>query len=193
VIEYKVKLNYGAHRHHPNTNVLPRSLPVTTTYTPIRSTLLATTFAVMSDDEEADVLRAKNTVRTAYDNLQALKKSRGSTIPSSLSKAGVALDQLSRNLDLLTASSEALSIFRGYVLRGTSVSSGTSLSDAIVDDMQAIATYFRFMKPISPSEMLGNLNEQQCRDIEDMVDRYERIVHSVLSQHNMCVWDRSAP
>jgi hypothetical protein len=147
----------------------------------------------MSDDEEADVLRAKNTVRTAYDNLQALKKSRGSTIPSSLSKAGVALDQLSRNLDLLTASSEALSIFRGYVLRGTSVSSGTSLSDAIVDDMQAIATYFRFMKPISPSEMLGNLNEQQCRDIEDMVDRYERIVHSVLSQHNMCVWDRSAP
>jgi hypothetical protein len=140
----------------------------------------------MSNCEGEDVVRAMRAVRSAYDDLQALRESRHSKISTSLSNAGRALDKLSCNLNLLTAT-EALSTFRGFTLKEASNSIEISLSDALVRDMNAIATHFRFMKPMDSTETPGDLNEQECRNIEDLVVRYDITVFSVLTQHNACV------
>jgi hypothetical protein len=142
----------------------------------------------MAEHEEEDVARAIRAVRAAYDDLQALRSSRHSKIPTSLSNASRALDKLCCNLNLLTAT-EALSIYRAFTLKEANCSVETSLSDALVRDMEAIATHFRFMKPVDSTEALSDLNEQECRNIEDLVVRYDTTVFSVLTQHNACVYD----
>jgi hypothetical protein len=86
-------------------------------------------------------------------------------------------------------SAEALAIFCAFSLKETSTSSGTVLSDALVHDMGTMARHFRLMTPASPLEMMGDLDEGECRDIAGMVDRYDRIVFSVLVRHSVCVQD----
>jgi hypothetical protein len=141
----------------------------------------------MFDHEEQDVARAVRAVRAAYDALQALRQRRPSKIPSSLSNASAALNRVVGDLELLTNSAEALSIFRIYIVKKASNSVGTSLSDAIVDDMEATATYFRTMTPAGPSKIPGGLDKQKCRNIKEMVDQYETIVSMVLGKHKECV------
>jgi hypothetical protein len=97
----------------------------------------------MYNHEEEDVGRALRAVRAAYDNLQALRASRHSEIPSSLSNADTTLDKLCGKLNILTDSSEALSIFGAYTLKEANSSVEISLSDAIVSDMEAMAIYFK--------------------------------------------------
>jgi hypothetical protein len=140
----------------------------------------------MSHHEEEDVARAMKAVRAAYNDLQALRASHSSKIPTSLSNAGRALDKLSCNLNLLTAS-EALSIFRGFTLKEANDFVEITLSDALVRDMEAIATHFRFMKPFGSADTPGDLSEQLCRNIEDLVVRYDITVFSVLTRHNAYV------
>jgi hypothetical protein len=151
-----------------------------------RATPLAT-HAVVSVHEEQDVARAARAVRAAYDTLQALRASRHLKIPSSLSNASVALNRVYGDLELLTDSAEALSIFRVYIVKEAHNSVGTSLSGAIVNDMEATATYFRTMTPVGPSRILGGLDKQRCRNIKEMVDQYETIVSMVLGKHKECV------
>jgi hypothetical protein len=146
----------------------------------------------MSDHEEEDVARAIRAVRAAYDDLPTLRASRHSKIPLSLSDADKALDKLCAKLNVLTDSPEALSIFREYTLKETSHSVQTSLSDAIVHDMEAVATYFRSMKLESPAETPGDLDEQKFRNIKEMVDQYKAIVSKMLRKHKMCVQDESS-
>jgi hypothetical protein len=137
-------------------------------------------------------------VRKAYDDLQALLTSHGLTIPLPLHVAasddlvplvvaGTALDKLSCNLNLVAGSAEALAMFRSFSLKETSISPETSLSDALLHDMEAIARHFRLMTPTSPVKTSGDLDERECRDIAGMVDRYDRTVFSVLVQRTMCV------
>jgi hypothetical protein len=142
----------------------------------------------MSDHGEEDVARAMRAVQTAYDDFQALRASRPSKTPTSLSNAGRALDKLRCNLNLLNTT-EALSIFRGFTLKEANNSVEIPLSDALVHDMEAIASHFRFMNPVDSAETPGDLNEQECRNIEDLVIRYDITVFSVLTQHNACVRD----
>jgi hypothetical protein len=141
------------------------------------------THAVTSDHEEEDVATAVRAVRATYDALQALRESRPSKIPSSLSNASAALNRMFGDLELLTDSAEALSIFRVYIVKETNSSVGTSLSNAIVDDMKATATYFRTMTPVGPSKIPGGLDKQKCRNIKEMVNQYETIVSMVLGKH----------
>jgi hypothetical protein len=141
----------------------------------------------MSYHEEDDVARAMRAVRAAYDDLQAFRASRHSNIPSSLSNASAALNRISCNLELLTDSAEALSIFRVYIVKEAHNSVGTSLSDAIIHDMEETATYFRTMTPVGPSKILGGLDKQKCWNIKMMVVQYEMIVSMVLSKHKECV------
>jgi hypothetical protein len=141
----------------------------------------------MSNHEEEDITRAKKAVRAAYDDLQELRASRDSKIPLSLSNASAALDKLSCNLDLLTYP-EALTIFRAFTLKSPNGSIETALSDALERDMEAVATHFKFMKPMGPTETPDDLNEQECRNIEDLVVRYDIIVFSVLTRHNAYVY-----
>jgi hypothetical protein len=141
----------------------------------------------MSYQEEDDVARAVRAVRAAYDTLQALRASRHLKIPSTLSNASVALSRVCGDLELLTDSAEALSIFRVYIVKKVNNSVGTSLSDAIIHDMKATATYFRTMTPVGPSKAPGGLDKQRCRNIKMMVDQYETIVSMVLGKHKECV------
>jgi hypothetical protein len=141
----------------------------------------------MSNHEEEDVTRAKKAVRAAYNDLQELRASRDSKIPPSLSNASAALDKLSCNLNLLT-SPEALTIFRAFTLKEPNGSIETTLSDVIERDMKAVATHFRFMKPVGSTVTPDDLNEQECHNIEDLVVRYDIIVFSVLTRHNAYVY-----
>jgi hypothetical protein len=147
--------------------------------------------AVMSDHEEEDVARATRAVRAAYDALQALRASRHLKIPSSLYNAGAALNRILYNLEVLTESTEALSIFRAYTVKEASNSVGASLSDAIVHDMGETETCFEAMKPVGPSRITDDLDKQKCRNIKEMVDQYETIISMVLSKHKECVSNES--
>jgi hypothetical protein len=148
--------------------------------------------AVTSEHEEEDVARAIRAVRTAYDSLQALRTSGHSNIPSSLFNLDKTLDKLCGKLYVLADSTEALSIFRAYTLKGASNSVETSLSDAIVHDMEATATYFRAMRPVGLTGTPGDWDEQKCQNIKAIIERYLPIVSTVLSKHQECVQDKSA-
>jgi hypothetical protein len=143
--------------------------------------------------KEEDVKRAVRAVQTAYDDLRALRASRHSKIPSSLSNAGRALGKLGDKLTMLTVSPEALSnqVFYQYAFSQMGSSAQFSLVDAIVHDMKVTATYFRTMNSVEPAGILGDLDEQECHNIEDIVVRYKNIVSSVMSQHQECVRDES--
>jgi hypothetical protein len=101
--------------------------------------------------------------------------------------ASNALDKLSSDLSLLASSEKALAVFCAFSVKLTSNSAGILLSDALVHDMEAIATHLRSMMPSVSTGTPGELKEQECQDIADMVDRYDRTVYSVLTRHNMCV------
>jgi hypothetical protein len=94
------------------------------------------------------------------------------------------LDKLCAELNVIADSTEALSIVHGCALRQESDSAETRLSDAIVHDMEATAICFRTMKYI---EMPAALGERECQKIQEMVDRYETIVSTILNKHKECV------
>jgi hypothetical protein len=140
----------------------------------------------MSYYEEDSVARVMRAVRTACEDLQALRASCHSNIPSSLSDAEKAMDKLCSKLSVLNDSPEALSVFREYTVEEASNSVKTSLSGAIVHDMEAMATYFKAMKPVG---LTNDLDEQKCRSIKSIVDRYKTIISTVLSKNKECVQD----
>jgi hypothetical protein len=141
----------------------------------------------MSYHEEDSVALAMRAVRTACEDLQALRASHHSNIPSSLSDAEKALDKLCSKLSVLNDSPEALSVFREYTVKVANSSVETSLSDAIVHDMEAMATYFRAMKPVG---LTNDLDKQKCRSTKAIVDRYKTIVSTVLRKYKECVQDK---
>jgi hypothetical protein len=143
----------------------------------------------MHHHEEGDVAKATRAVRTACDGLQAFRASRRLQIPSSLPDIIIALDQLCAKLNVLTDSTEALSIFRACTLREESDSAETPLSDAIIHDMEAAARYFKAMTPEGPAELPVTLSEHECQKVKEMVHRYESIVSTMLSKHKECVQD----
>jgi hypothetical protein len=145
----------------------------------------------MHHHEEENIAKATRAVRTACDGLQAFRASRHLQIPSSLPDIVIALDQLCARLSVLTDSTEALSIFRAYTLREESGSAETSLSDAIIHDMEAAATCFKAMTPEGPTELPVTLSEQECQKVKEMVHRYESNVSTMLSKHKECVQDES--
>jgi hypothetical protein len=140
----------------------------------------------MSDSVEDDVGRALNAVRTTNNHLKELRSSRHSAIPSSLVKADAALDKLCRDLNLLTESPEALSVFQRSTLIEASTSTTTSFSQALIDDMGVIATRFASMRSLDSDEIL-DLNDQAYENIAELADHYDETIFSVLTEHNMCV------
>jgi hypothetical protein len=141
----------------------------------------------MPETEKAEVIRAIKAVQSAYDDLQALRTSRHALVPLSLLVASTALDKLSRNLDLLASSAEALAVFNVFSVAEPGVSIRTSLSNALVHDMETIAKHLRSMIPQDPAGTPDDLDDQKCRDVADMVDRYDRTIFSVLTRYNVCV------
>jgi hypothetical protein len=76
---------------------------------------------------------------------------------------------------------------RAFHTFSVTMPAGISLSDALVLDMDAIAERLRFMTPPDSEVIAGDLSDQECQDIAQMVDCYDRSVSSVLIQHNVCV------
>jgi hypothetical protein len=140
----------------------------------------------MSDSVEDDVGRAMNAVRTAHDHLKELRSSRHAAIPSSLFRADAALDKLCCNLNLLTGSPKALSVFQESTLRESSTSTTTSLCQALIDDMGVIGTHLASRRSLH-SEKVLDMNDQECNNIAELADRYDRAIFSVLTEHNVCV------
>jgi 3-phosphoglycerate kinase len=138
----------------------------------------------MSQDHlETTMERARLAVGAAHDEFQTLyAAAHQNSIPSSLVAAGADLDQLSINLALLVSNANAF-IIGGPVaqLFQTSISSGVTLSRAIVHDMSAIAKQLRSMRSSGSSE--SPMDPHHCQDIGEMVKRYDRIVSSVLHHH----------
>jgi hypothetical protein len=145
----------------------------------------------MHHHEEKDVAKTTRAVRTACDDIQAFRASRHMQVPSSLPDIIIALDQLCAKLNVLTDSTEALSIFHTCTLREEGDSAETLLSDVIIHDMEAAATYFRTMMPEGPTELPATLSEQECQKVEEMIHRYDSIVSTMLSKHKECVQDES--
>jgi hypothetical protein len=145
----------------------------------------------IADHEEEDIAKAMRAVRTACDGLQSFRAIHHLQIPSSLPDIVIALDQLCAKLNVLTDSTEALSIFRACTFRVESDSVETPLSDAIIHDMEAVARYFRTMTPEDTAELPATLSEQECQKVKEMVHRYGSIVSTMLSKHKECVQDES--
>jgi hypothetical protein len=146
----------------------------------------------MAHHEGADIAKATRAVRTTRDGLQSFRAICHLQIPSSLPDILTALDQLCVKLSVLTDSTEALSNFHACTLREESDSVETPLSDAIIHNMEAVATYFRTTTPEGAAKLPATLSEQECQKVKEMVHRYESIVSTMMSKHKECVQEESA-
>jgi hypothetical protein len=124
-------------------------------------------------------------VQATYDALRSLRTSR--SIPRTLLTAESTLDKILNNLSSLATSSEALASSRAFDALSVTMPVGISLSDALILDMEATAGRLRFMTSPDSSIIVGDLDDQESRNIAEMVECYDRSVSSVLVQHNVCV------
>jgi hypothetical protein len=149
-------------------------------------------YVVMSDIVKDDVTKATEAVRRTYNELLTLQTNRRSAIPLPLLLAGAALERLSCDLNLLAGSPDALTHFCAITLRASNVTTNTWLSDALVQDIEAIARHFRCMTPMDGAEIITTFNKSECQNIAEMVDRYDRAIFSALIQRDECVHDKSS-
>jgi hypothetical protein len=113
-------------------------------------------------------------------------------IPVSLLVAGSGLGKLTYSLDLLATSTAALSSTYVRDLFEIRMTAGVKLSDAITHDMGAVASCLRLMMPSNSEKQVMVMEEHQCRDVADMVDRYDRTISSTLIHYNVCVQSPTA-
>jgi hypothetical protein len=143
----------------------------------------------MSQDLSPVLAKVIEAVRGAHNNFRSLYAAvdKGS-IPVSLEVAGSALDKLMQNLDLLAGSTSALTSDYVRELFDTPMAADVKFSDAITHDMDAVASCLRLMMPSRSSEPVMAIEEHQCRDVTEMVERYDRTISSALIHHDVCVW-----
>jgi hypothetical protein len=142
----------------------------------------------MSEDIKYGVEEASRAVRLAHDELRSLHEVAGNrSLPLALSVAKTALDKLSANFDQLFSFQNASHSNDIFSLFGARLSSGISLSHAIVLDMSSVVDRLRYMKSLYSSEQVALINEGECRDVADKIVRYDGIVSTALIHHNMCV------
>jgi hypothetical protein len=150
-------------------------------------------FCLMSQDLATVLERVREAVREAHIDFRSLCAAvNRDSIPASLSVAGSALDKLTQHLDLIATSTAALSSNYVRELFGTRMTADVKFSDAIMRDMDAVASCLRLMMPLDSSKTVMAIEERQCRDVAEMVDRYDRIISSALIHHNMCVRSSTA-
>jgi hypothetical protein len=139
----------------------------------------------MSRDLDILVDKASKASRSAHNDYQALYLAVGSaSIAPSLAGVGADLDKLSITLDLLSKSAPALSSELAHHVFETRMSADVKLSRAIVHDLNTIAGRLRSMTPSSSSEPGEIMHEHECREVSEMVKRYDRAVSAVLRHHD---------
>jgi hypothetical protein len=135
----------------------------------------------MSRDLDILIDRASKAARSAHNDYQALYLAVGSaSIAPSLAGMGADLDKLSITLDLLSKSTPALSSELAQNVFESRVSADVKLSRAIVHDLNTIAGRLRSMTPSRSSEPAEIMPEHECREISEMVKRYDRAVSAIL-------------
>jgi hypothetical protein len=138
----------------------------------------------MSEDVIEVVDMARKAVRAAHEEFRALYIAvDSSSIPLPLIIAGADLDKISTNLGVLAGSNSALSHELLSYLFETRVAPHVALSHAMVNDMNVVAGRLRSMRLSESTDPLADLDENQCRDVREMVKRYDTLVSSVLSRH----------
>jgi hypothetical protein len=143
----------------------------------------------MSHDFGPVVEKAKLAVRAAHNDFRSLYKavSNPRSMPTALHVTGNTLDNLAQNLDLLDRSTNALSSDVAYKVFNAHMGDGVKPSDAILHDMTTVASRLRLMTPSASSEPVMAMEEDQCRDIENMATRYDQAISSILLHHSSCV------
>jgi hypothetical protein len=139
--------------------------------------------------------KARVAVRAAHSDFRSLYAAIPDprSMPMSLHVTGHTLDKLAQNFDLLAQSVNILSSQLAEKTFGAHMSNDVTLSDAIVQDMTSVASRLRLMTPSASSEPLMSMEEDECRDIENMVTRYDQAISSTLLHHSSCVHWLSAP
>jgi hypothetical protein len=129
--------------------------------------------------------RASKAARSAHNDYRALYLAVGSaSIAPSLTGVGGDLDKLAITLDLLSKSAPALSSELAHNMFESRMSADTKLSRAIVQDLNTIAGRLRSMTPSNSSEPAEIMHEHECREVSEMVKRYDRAVSAVLRDHD---------
>jgi hypothetical protein len=157
---------------------------------PIRTHPLAR--SAMSQSLKILVDRSSKAARSAHNNFRALYLAVGSDsiapslagVGADLDKLSITLDKLSITLDLLSKSAPALSSELAHDIFQTRMSADAKLSRAIVHDLNTIAGRLRSMTPSSSSEPEEIMHEHECREISEMVKRYDRAISAVLREHD---------
>jgi hypothetical protein len=138
----------------------------------------------MSQSLKTLVDRSSKAARSAHNDFRALYLAVGSdSIAPSLAGVGADLDKLSITLDLLSKSAPALSSELAHNVFDTRMSADVKLPRAIVHDLDTIAGRLRSMTPSSSSEPEEIMREHECREVSEMVKRYDRAVSTVLRHH----------
>jgi hypothetical protein len=139
----------------------------------------------MSRDLDILVDRASKAAQSAHNDYRALYLAVGSaSIAPSLAEVGADLDQLSITLDLLSKSTPALSSELAHDVFESRMSADVKLSHAIVQDLNTIAGRLRSVTPSSSSEPEKIMHDHECREISEMVKRYDRAVSAILRHHD---------
>jgi hypothetical protein len=139
----------------------------------------------MPQSLETLVDRASKAAQSAHNAYRALYLAVGSaSIAPSLAGVGADLDKLSITLDLLSKSATAISIELAHDVFDTRMSADVKLSHAIVYDLNTIAGRLRSMTPSSSSKPEEIMHERECREVSEMVKRYDRAVSAVLRHHD---------
>jgi hypothetical protein len=143
----------------------------------------------MSHDFGPVVEKAQLAVRAAHNDFRSLYKaiSNPRSMPTALHVTGITLDSLAQNLELLARSTNALSSDVAHKVFDAHMSDEVKLSDAILHDMTAVASRLRLMTPSASSEPVMVMEEDQCRDIENIATRYDQAISSILLHHSSCV------
>jgi hypothetical protein len=145
-------------------------------------------FGAMSQDLVPALDKVIEAVRGAHNDFRALYVTVDrNSIPVSLEVAGTAFEKLTQNLDLLARSTSALASDHVRELFDTRMTADVKFSDAITHDMDAVASCLRLMMPSDSTKPVMAMKEHQCRDVAEMVDRYDRTISSTLIHHSLYV------
>jgi hypothetical protein len=151
----------------------------------LQSELLPLARSTMSQDLDNLVGRASKAARSAHNDYRALYLAVGSpSIAPSLADVGADLDKLSITLDLLAKSAPAVSSELAHDVFESRVSADVKLSRAIVHDLNTIAGRLRSMQPLSSSKPEEIMHEYECREISEIIKRYDRAFSAVLRHHD---------
>jgi hypothetical protein len=141
----------------------------------------------MAEDFQTMADCAMKAARTAHEDFKVLYTTLEGSMPVALWAAGAALDKLSINLGALAGSTTTLTSGLTRHVFQTRVSDDVQFSHAIVDDMNALAERLRLMTPWESSQPVMSMDENECRNIAEMIDHYDRTIFHILISHNSCV------